>query len=108
MNTRDNDGPLNDGPGFTPRTESAEVSCPWPSFPPPVAAAMVCVEHPCMYKPGRTATIRALWAERMPPDLYHAFMDANFRRSGRELYQPICAGCRDCRQIRVPVASFRP
>ncbi len=35
-------------------------------------------------------------------------MDANFRRSGRVVYQPICGGCRACRQIRVPVATFCP
>jgi arginine-tRNA-protein transferase len=44
----------------------------------------------------------------MPPELYHRFMDAGFRRSGRLLYQPACAGCRECRPLRVPVALFRP
>jgi arginine-tRNA-protein transferase len=44
----------------------------------------------------------------MPAELYHRFMDANFRRSGQVLYQPICSGCRACRQIRVPVAAFHP
>ena len=44
----------------------------------------------------------------MPAELYHQFMDANFRRSGNVLYQPICGSCRACRQIRIPVAGFRP
>jgi len=65
-------------------------------------------DHPCAYLPGRTAQNRALWSERMPAELYHRFMDANFRRSGQVLYQPICGGCRACRQIRVPVSTFHP
>lgn len=40
--------------------------------------------------------------------IYHGFMDAGFRRSGLMLYQPVCAGCRECRQIRVPTARFKP
>lgn len=40
--------------------------------------------------------------------IYHKFMDAGFRRSGLMLYQPVCSGCRECRQIRVPVQTFKP
>jgi arginine-tRNA-protein transferase len=54
------------------------------------------------------STSRALWAEQIPPGLYHRFMDAGFRRSGKLLYQPACRGCRACLPIRVPVATFRP
>jgi len=44
----------------------------------------------------------------MPGALYRRFMDAGFRRSGRVVYQPICAGCRRCVPLRVPVATFAP
>lgn len=44
----------------------------------------------------------------MPPELYHGFMNAGFRRSGRLVYQPVCEGCRACVPIRVPVERFRP
>jgi arginine-tRNA-protein transferase len=54
------------------------------------------------------STSRALWAEQLPPELYHRFMDAGFRRSGKLLYQPACRGCRACQPIRIPVAEFRP
>jgi arginine-tRNA-protein transferase len=65
-------------------------------------------EHPCAYLPGRVSESRALWAERMAPAVYHKFMDAGFRRSGKLLYQPVCRGCRACVSIRVPVDQFRP
>jgi arginine-tRNA-protein transferase len=54
------------------------------------------------------ARTRAFYAERMPGELYHRFMDAGFRRSGRVVYQPVCPGCRACQPIRVPVGGFRP
>jgi arginine-tRNA-protein transferase len=44
----------------------------------------------------------------MPPPVYHAFMDAGFRRSGKVVYQPACAGCRRCTSLRVPVGTFAP
>jgi arginyl-tRNA--protein-N-Asp/Glu arginylyltransferase len=44
----------------------------------------------------------------MSPDVYHAFMDAGFRRSGRLIYQPICGGCRACVPIRLAVDQFVP
>jgi arginyl-tRNA--protein-N-Asp/Glu arginylyltransferase len=81
----------------------------YPALPPPVKVHLVTLgQHPCSYLPGQVATSRALLAEQMPPELYHRFMDAGFRRSGRLLYQPVCAGCRECRPVRVPVDRFRP
>jgi arginine-tRNA-protein transferase len=65
-------------------------------------------DHPCAYLPGQTARNRALLAGDMDGLLYHAFMNASFRRSGRLLYQPVCPACRACVPIRVPVAEFAP
>jgi arginine-tRNA-protein transferase len=44
----------------------------------------------------------------MPAGVYHRFMDAGVRRSGRLVYQPVCRACRACVPIRVPVATFTP
>lgn len=49
---------------------------------------------------------RAFWINRLPAGAYRAFMDANFRRSGRMIYQPTCDACRACRQLRVVVDEF--
>jgi leucyl-tRNA---protein transferase len=85
------------------------AACPYPALPPPVGVRLdVLPEHPCSYLPGRAARFRVLWAQNMPGEVYHGFMDAGFRRSGRLIYQPICTGCRACLPIRVPVEGFRP
>jgi arginine-tRNA-protein transferase len=83
-------------------------SCPWPSHAPPVSVPLtVLPRRACPYLPGRTETIRGFVCDAMPPQLYHAFMDRAFRRSGRLFYQPVCRGCRECQPIRVPTAGFR-
>ena len=81
--------------------------CAYPTISAPVRL-QVMPEHQCPYFGDRLAQYRACRAERIPGSFYHGLMDANFRRSGTVLYQPICRGCRLCVQIRVPVARFAP
>ena len=84
-------------------------SVPEPALPPPVAVSLATLPpHACAYLPGRTTTLRAFYTGRLPGRLYHDFMDAGFRRSGRVVYQPVCQGCRACVPLRVPVAEFAP
>jgi arginine-tRNA-protein transferase len=64
-------------------------------------------EHPCPYLPGRVARQLVVLPPRGVPGLYHSFMDLNFRRLGSIYYRPACAGCDECRAIRVPVDSFQ-
>lgn len=79
-----------------------------PLQPPLHLPLTVCPEQPCPYMPGRVEQLRAFAADSFPPQLYHAFMDAGFRRSGRYFYQPVCQQCRACRPIRVLVDHFTP
>ena len=84
-------------------------ACSYPGHSPPVPVPLTVLgDHGCSYLPGRVATSRGFFASGMPPELYHQFMDAGFRRSGRLVYQPICRGCRACLQLRVPVDRFVP
>ncbi len=84
-------------------------ACAYPALPPPVDVHLtVLPEHDCPYLPPRRATTRALMASRVSPEIYHDFLDAGFRRSGKLIYQPICNGCRRCVPIRVPVDRFKP
>jgi arginine-tRNA-protein transferase len=88
---------------------STEWHSPYPALPPPRQVALVTPPaRPCPYLPDREAKIRAFFAGRMNGELYHEFMDAGFRRAGRIVYQPICAGCRACMPIRVAVEKFAP
>src|SRR5688500_15078780 len=81
----------------------------YPALSPPVKVSLVTLPaHPCPYLPGRMSRSRAFWGGRVDPGVYHKLMDANFRRSGRLVYQPVCRGCRACQSIRVPVAAFKP
>jgi arginine-tRNA-protein transferase len=80
----------------------------FPAVPPPVAIPLsVQPERTCPYLPDRVESCRAFAASRMPPEVYHDFMDAGFRRSGLVVYQPVCRSCRACQSIRVPVERFR-
>jgi arginine-tRNA-protein transferase len=80
----------------------------YPASPAPVRVSLTTIpDHPCPYHPERTARSRAMLVGEMPPEVYHDFMDAGFRRSGRIVYQPVCRTCRDCMPIRVDVDRFR-
>jgi len=82
--------------------------CHYPAIPAPSAVNLVMFPtHDCPYFAGRSATYRGFSASHIAGSAYQDFMDAGFRRSGKLVYQPVCAGCRDCRQIRVPTAAFK-
>ena len=81
----------------------------YPANPAPTSVRLhLFDEHPCSYLPNRTARMRGVVAGRATPEVYHAFMDAGFRRSGRLIYQPVCRSCRACRPLRVCVDRFLP
>jgi arginine-tRNA-protein transferase len=84
------------------------AACPYPAWEPPIKIRLSLLpDHRCTYLPQRVAQTRAFWAEQMPAGVYHALMDAGFRRSGKLIYQPVCKGCRKCLPIRVPLATFK-
>jgi arginyl-tRNA--protein-N-Asp/Glu arginylyltransferase len=66
-------------------------------------------DTPCPYLPDRVARSEGFYLEGdLDPAIYRALMDRGFRRSGRVIYRPICAGCSQCIPYRVPVAGFAP
>lgn len=78
-------------------------------LPPPVQVSLYTFsEQACPYLPGRASQSRGLYVERLPGDVYHAFMNAGFRRSGKLIYQPVCHGCFGCQSLRVMVDAFSP
>ena len=82
----------------------------WPSWPLPVLPSEVTVtaRQVCGYLPGQFSTFRAFAAESMSGEEYQRLLDTGFRRSGSIIYQPMCAGCRSCVPVRVPVEKFKP
>lgn len=84
-------------------------ACPYPALPVPYGIRTTdCPDHPCGYLRERTARMRAFATDAIPGPVYQDLMDAGFRRSGRLFYQPTCAGCRACLQIRVRAGEFVP
>jgi len=65
-------------------------------------------DHPCPYLPGMTTRVEGFFVDRMDPEIHDALMDRGFRRAGKLIYRPVCPDCRACRELRVPVARFRP
>jgi len=101
---------MNVGPSTPGGTQRLVIgaSCAFPAMPPPVGVSlMVLPEHRCSYLPLRIAQTRAFWCDAIDPEVYHRFMNAGFRRSGKLIYQPICAGCRACKPMRLEVAKFK-
>jgi leucyl-tRNA---protein transferase len=89
-------------------SQSIQTFSHYPAIPPPVPMRLWdSPPQACPYLPGRDATMRALMTRSIPAATYHAFMDANFRRSGSIIYQPTCAGCRECQSLRVLTRGFR-
>lgn len=64
--------------------------------------------RPCPYLPDRIERDEAWVVRRLEPAAYRALLDRNYRRAGHVVYRPRCPTCRSCRQLRVPVGSFRP
>jgi len=90
-------------------TVEDRLASSYPAAAPPITVELSLMPpHPCPYLPGRQAQLRAFYAARIKPTVYHGFLNASFRRSGLVIYQPVCQGCRACQSLRVPVQSFRP
>jgi arginine-tRNA-protein transferase len=57
--------------------------------------------------PDKNARSEAYSIDQLNGGAYERLLARGFRRSGRVVYRPRCRGCRECRQIRVPVESFQ-
>lgn len=63
----------------------------------------------CPYLPEQLASSEGFFVDtEMEADIYRAFMDRGFRRSGRVFYRPACEECDRCIPMRIPVESFEP
>jgi leucyl-tRNA---protein transferase len=61
---------------------------------------------PCPYLDDRESNLLFLDGKTVGSH-YRSLLDAGYRRHGKLVYRPDCAGCSECRVIRVPLAEFR-
>lgn len=64
------------------------------------------MDEPCPYLPGQTARFRFLDG-RFAGNFYRELMDFGHRRNGQFIYRPVCADCRACEVLRIPLKAFR-
>lgn len=64
--------------------------------------------HQCAYLPDRDSTLEYSYVASLTPAEYETLMNRGYRKFGRMLFRPICAGCRACRPLRIPIATFQP
>ncbi len=60
-----------------------------------------------MYLPEQQATLDYEIVARLSPEEYETRMNQGWRKFGAIVFHPVCADCRECRPIRIPVARFR-
>ncbi|MBI3723875.1 arginyltransferase [bacterium] len=69
---------------------------------------IVTPEQACPYLAGRRAKLEWSYAPALGAADYEALMDLGHRKFGAFVFRPACEGCRACRPIRVPAATFSP
>ena len=72
------------------------------------ALRYVSAEGPCPYLPDQQSRSEAYFAGQLDPEMHEHLLGRGFRRSGKVIYRPRCRQCFECRQLRIPVADFRP
>ena len=64
--------------------------------------------EPCVYLPERQAQMSFHYLESCSAETYQDLLERGWRRFGRGFFRPVCAGCQECRSLRVVVADFQP
>ncbi len=62
----------------------------------------------CVYLPGRQARMRYRVIDHCTTETYQRLLERGWRRFGRVFFRPACAGCEECRSLRVDVERFLP
>jgi arginine-tRNA-protein transferase len=73
-----------------------------------VLAQFVTPPHACPYLEGKQAKFDYSFAPDLSPAEYEQLMNSEHRKFGAAFFKPVCEGCRACRPIRIPVATFAP
>jgi len=60
----------------------------------------------CSYLEGKLQTLHYQEIDNCPKELNQAYISMGYRRFGKMYFRPICAGCDECKSIRIDVANF--
>jgi arginyl-tRNA--protein-N-Asp/Glu arginylyltransferase len=64
--------------------------------------------HECPYLPGEAATSLLLDpASPVSDQLFSVAIESGFRRSGKTVYRPHCAGCKACKSVKIDALNSR-
>jgi leucyl-tRNA---protein transferase len=66
------------------------------------------VEEQCAYLAGLTSATEYRVLEEVSPLEHERLLELGWRHFGAQYFRPVCAACRECVSLRVPVATFRP
>jgi arginyl-tRNA--protein-N-Asp/Glu arginylyltransferase len=61
----------------------------------------------CSYLPDRQSQMVYRLAMSLQTARYEHLLERGWRRFGRTLFRPICAGCRECRSLRIDLSTFK-
>jgi arginine-tRNA-protein transferase len=62
--------------------------------------------YQCTYLPDQLARMQYEIVSSLTPDEYQNRLLAGWRRFGFSLFHPVCANCRACQSLRIPVDRF--
>jgi leucyl-tRNA---protein transferase len=62
----------------------------------------------CRYLPDQIWQIQYEAVEQVTREEYLERLTEGWRRFGYTLFRPVCASCRKCQSLRIPVGAFRP
>ena len=65
-------------------------------------------EETCVYLPDRRAQSEYKIVSELSAAEYEGLMERGWRKFGMALHRPVCAGCRECRSLRVETEKFMP
>ncbi len=71
-------------------------------------ARIITDPEPCPYLDGRTWQLEVRSVAEVSSTDHERELAAGVRRFANSYFRPVCAACRECVPLRVPVAEFRP
>jgi len=66
------------------------------------------LDYDCGYLPDRKTRMYYRYIPEATKDLATALIQRGWRRFGHSYFHPICAGCSECKSLRIDVENFKP